>query len=131
VGYEQAPIGDVDISRASLLLAIGRGVGEVENIPRFEMLAEKMGATLVASRPLVDAGWMPSSRLVGQSGSTVRPRIYLALGISGAVQHIYGMKSSETIIAVNSDPQAVIFSVAHYGAVADLFDVASELEKLL
>jgi electron transfer flavoprotein alpha subunit len=82
------------------------------------------------SRPLVDAGWMPGSRQVGQSGKTVKPKVYLAFGISGAVQHLAGMKTASTIIAVNTDPEASIFSVAHYGAVVDLFDVADELEKL-
>jgi electron transfer flavoprotein alpha subunit len=96
----------------------------------FRELAEKMGATLSVSRPLVDAGWMPASRQVGQSGKTVKPTVYLAFGISGAVQHLAGMKASGTIIAVNTDPEAAIFNVAHYGAQADLFDVAEELEKL-
>ena len=83
------------------------------------------------SRPLVDAGWMPSARQVGQSGKTVKPRVYLALGISGAVQHLAGMRTAETIIAVNTDPEAPIFGVAHYGAVADLFEVADALEQAL
>jgi electron transfer flavoprotein alpha subunit len=122
--------GDVDITTADFLLSIGRGIGDKENVPQFEELAGKMGATLSVSRPLVDQGWMPSSRQVGQSGKTVKPKIYLALGISGAVQHLAGMKTSGTIIAVNSDPEAAIFSVAHYGAVADLFEVAEELDKL-
>ena len=122
--------GDVDITTADFLLSIGRGVGDKENLPQFEELAEKMGATLSVSRPLVDQGWMPNSRQVGQSGKTVKPKVYLALGISGAVQHLAGMKTSGTIIAVNSDPEAAIFNVAHYGAVADLFEVAEELDKL-
>jgi electron transfer flavoprotein alpha subunit len=122
--------GDVDITTADFLLSIGRGVGDKENLPQFEQLAEKMGATLSVSRPLVDQGWMPNARQVGQSGKTVKPKVYLALGISGAVQHLAGMKTSGTIIAVNSDPEAAIFNVAHYGAVADLFEVAEELEKL-
>jgi electron transfer flavoprotein alpha subunit len=122
--------GDVDITTADFLLSIGRGVGEKDNVPQFEELADKMGATLSVSRPLVDQGWMPNSRQVGQSGKTVKPKVYLALGISGAVQHLAGMKTSGTIIAVNSDPEAAIFNVAHYGAVADLFEVAEELEKL-
>jgi electron transfer flavoprotein alpha subunit len=122
--------GDVDITTADFLLSIGRGIGDKENVSQFEELAGKMGATLSVSRPLVDQGWMPSSRQVGQSGKTVKPKVYLALGISGAVQHLAGMKTSGTIIAVNSDPEAAIFNVAHYGAVADLFEVAGELEKL-
>ena len=127
---EVAASGDVDISAADFLLSVGRGVGEKENIGQFEGLAEKMGATLSVSRPLVDQGWMPNSRQVGQSGKTVKPKVYLALGISGAVQHLAGMKTSGTIIAVNTDPEAAIFNVAHYGAVADLFEIAEELDKL-
>jgi electron transfer flavoprotein alpha subunit len=122
--------GDVDITTSDFLLSIGRGVGDKENLPQFKELAEKMGAVLSVSRPLVDQGWMPNARQVGQSGKTVKPKVYLALGISGAVQHLAGMKTSGTIIAVNSDPEAAIFNVAHYGAVADLFEVAEELEKL-
>jgi electron transfer flavoprotein alpha subunit len=121
---------DVDITQADFLLSIGRGIGDKENVEMFSELAEKMGATLSVSRPLVDAGWMPASRQVGQSGKTVKPTVYLAFGISGAVQHLAGMKSSGTIIAVNTDPEAAIFNVAQYGAKADLFDVAEELEKL-
>jgi electron transfer flavoprotein alpha subunit len=128
--FVEVATGDVDITTADFLLSIGRGVGDKENVPQFEELADKMGATLSVSRPLVDQGWMPNSRQVGQSGKTVKPKVYLALGISGAVQHLAGMKTSGTIIAVNSDPEAAIFNVAHYGAVADLFDVAEELEKL-
>jgi electron transfer flavoprotein alpha subunit len=127
---EVAAGGDVDITAADFLLSVGRGVGEKENLGQFEGLAEKMGATLSVSRPLVDQGWMPNSRQVGQSGKTVKPKVYLALGISGAVQHLAGMKTSGTIIAVNTDPEAAIFNVAHYGAVADLFEIAEELEKL-
>jgi electron transfer flavoprotein alpha subunit len=127
----EAAKGDVDITTAEFLLSIGRGIGEQENIAMFEELAEKIGATLAVSRPIVDAGWMPNARQVGQSGKTVKPKVYLAFGISGAVQHLAGMKTSETIIAVNTDPEAAIFDVAHYGAVADLFDVAEELTKLV
>jgi electron transfer flavoprotein alpha subunit len=128
--FVEVAAGRVDITTADFLLSIGRGVGERDNIPTFERLAEKMGAVLSVSRPLVDAGWMPSERQVGQSGKTVKPKVYLALGISGAVQHLAGMKGSGTIVAVNTDPEAAIFGVADYGAVIDLFDVAEELEKL-
>ena len=128
--FEEVAAGDVDITTADFLLSIGRGIGDKENLPRFEELADKMGATLSVSRPIVDAGWITNARQVGQSGKTVKPKVYLALGISGAVQHLAGMKTSGTIIAVNSDPEAAIFNVAHYGAVADLFEVTEELEKL-
>ena len=128
--WVEVQAGDVDITTADFLLSVGRGIGDKENLEQFQELAETMGATLSSSRPLVDAGWMPGARQVGQSGKTVKPKVYLALGISGAVQHLAGMKTSGTIIAVNTDPEAAIFSVAHYGAVADLFEVAEELEKL-
>ena len=128
--FQEVAAADVDITTADFLLSVGRGIGDKENLTQFEELAGKMGATLSVSRPIVDAGWMPNSRQVGQSGKTVQPKVYLALGISGAVQHLAGMKTSGTIIAVNSDPEAAIFNVAHYGAVADLFEVAEELEKL-
>jgi electron transfer flavoprotein alpha subunit len=130
-GYRDAPAGDVDITKADFLLSIGRGVAERDNIPRFEELARRLGATLSVSRPIVDAGWMPSARQVGQSGKTVKPKLYLALGISGAVQHLAGMRTAETIIAVNTDPEAPIFGVAHYGAVVDMFELADELETQL
>jgi electron transfer flavoprotein alpha subunit len=130
VDFQEAAAADVDITTADFLLSVGRGIGDKENLSQFEELADKMGATLSVSRPIVDAGWMPNARQVGQSGKTVTPKVYLALGISGAVQHLAGMKTSGTIIAVNTDPEAAIFGVAHYGAVADLFDVAEELEKL-
>ena len=128
--WVEVQAGDVDITTADFLLSVGRGIGDKENLEQFEELAASMGATLSSSRPLVDAGWIPNARQVGQSGKTVKPKVYLALGISGAVQHLAGMKTSGTIIAVNTDPEAAIFNVAHYGAVADLFEVAEELEKL-
>jgi len=131
VQFREVAVGDVDITKSEFLLSIGRGVEDKDNIPRFEKLAERMGATLSVSRPLVDAGWMSNARQVGQSGKTVKPRVYLALGISGAVQHLAGMRGADTIIAVNTDPEAPIFGVAHYGAVADLFEVADELEQAL
>jgi electron transfer flavoprotein alpha subunit len=128
VDFREVPAGDVDITKADFLLSIGRGVADRDNIPRFEELAERLGATLSVSRPIVDAGWMPSARQVGQSGKTVKPRLYLAFGISGAVQHLAGMRTAETIIAVNTDPEAPIFGVAHYGAVVDMFELADALE---
>ena len=130
-GFIQPPSSGVDITAADFILAIGRGIGDRENIAGLEALAEKLGATLACSRPLVDSGWLSSDRQVGQSGRTVKPKVYLAMGISGAVQHLAGMKASGAIIAVNSDPEAAIFNVAHYGAVADLMEVAEELDGLL
>jgi electron transfer flavoprotein alpha subunit len=129
VELREAPGGDVDITKADFLLSIGRGVGDAERIPELERLAERMGATLSVSGPLVEAGWASRARKVGQSGKTVAPRVYLALGISGAAQHVAGMSRARTIIAVNSDRNARIFDLAHYGAVADLFEVAAELER--
>lgn len=131
VDFRDTAAGDVDIEKADFLLSIGRGVEEAENIPRFAELAERFGAILSSSRPLVDAGWLPGARQVGQSGRTVAPKVYLAMGISGAIQHLAGMSAARTIVAVNSDPAAPIFSVAHYGAVADMFDVADALEQQL
>jgi electron transfer flavoprotein alpha subunit len=129
LGFRDVETGDVDITKAEFLLSIGRGIEDKDALPQFEQLADRMGATLSVSRPLVDAGWVPNARQVGQSGKTVKPKVYLALGISGAVQHLAGMQTAETIIAVNTDPEAPIFSVAHYGVVADLFDVADELAE--
>ncbi len=123
------PAGDVDITKADFLLSIGRGVDDEGQVSDLEQLAATMGATLSASRPLVDAGWISAARQVGQSGKTVTPKVYLALGISGAVQHLAGMSKAQTIIAVNCDPEAPIFGVAQYGAVADMFEVAAELER--
>jgi electron transfer flavoprotein alpha subunit len=131
IELREAPAGDVDITEADFLLAIGRGASTAEHVARLERLAESLGATLAVSGPLVEAGLAARTRKVGQSGKTVTPRVYLALGISGAAQHLGGMSRSRTIIAVNSDPGARIFDVAHYGAVADLFEVADELERQL
>jgi electron transfer flavoprotein alpha subunit len=121
---------DVDLSGATAVMAIGRGIGDRENVGRLSQLAARLGMTLAASRPLIDAGFLPQSRLVGQSGATVKPKLYLALGISGASQHAAGMKASETILAVNTDPRAPIFAIAHYAGVVDLFQVVDELERL-
>ena len=126
-GFVEVPAGDVDITGADFLLSIGRGVEDETGVERMADLAQKMGATLSASRPLIDAGWLPAAHQVGQSGRTVRPKVYLAMGISGAVQHQMGMRNAETIIAVNTDPNAPIFGIAHYGAVADLSDVSEAL----
>ncbi len=131
LGYEDAPATAVDLSRAPFVLTIGRGIGERDNVALFEELAAKAGAVLCSSRPLVDAGWMPRDRQVGQSGATVKPAVYLAFGVSGANEHLAGMKASGTIVAVNTDPRARIFGAAHFGAVADACAVAEELLKAL
>ncbi len=130
IELREAPSGELDIAKADFLLALGRGIGSAESLPRLERLAEAIGATISVSGPLVEAGWASRTRKVGQSGKTVAPRVYLALGISGAAQHLAGMSRSRTIVAVNSDPGARIFDFAHYGAVADLFEIADELERL-
>jgi electron transfer flavoprotein alpha subunit len=121
---------DVDITSAEVLLSIGRGVDDRDEVARLEALAERMGATLSVSRPLVDAGWVSSSRQVGQSGRTVAPRVYVALGISGAIQHLAGMRDSGTVIAVNNDANAAMIGVADHYAVMDLRDVVEELEQI-
>jgi electron transfer flavoprotein alpha subunit len=122
---------DVDITAQDKLVSIGRGIGGKENIELAEELAEALGATVSASRPVVDAGWLPRTRQVGKSGQKVKPKLYLMLGISGAPEHLEGMSAAELIIAVNTDKNAPIFNVAHYGTTADLFDVAEEMLELL
>jgi electron transfer flavoprotein alpha subunit len=126
-GFEEVGGGDVDIADADVLVSVGRGIEEEENLELVEELADALGATLSASRPIVDNGWLPKNRQVGQSGKVVTPDVYIAVGISGAVQHVAGMKGSDTIIAVNTDPNAPIFDIADYGIVGDLFDVVPEL----
>ena len=126
-GFEKVGDGDVDIADADVLVSVGRGIGEEENLELIENLADALGATLSASRPIVDNGWLPKNRQVGQSGKVVTPDVYIAVGISGAVQHVAGMKGSDTIVAINSDPNAPIFDIADYGIVGDLFDVVPAL----
>jgi len=126
-GFEEVGAGDVDISEAEFVVSVGRGIEEEENLELVEDLVDALDATLAASRPIVDSGWLPKNRQVGQSGKVVTPKVYLALGISGAVQHVAGMKGAETIIAVNTDPDAPIFDIADYGVVDDLFEVVPEL----
>jgi len=126
-GFEEVGAGDVDISEAEFIVSVGRGIEEEENLQLVEELADALDATLAASRPIVDNGWLPKNRQVGQSGKVVTPEVYLALGISGAVQHVAGMKGADTIIAVNTDPDAPIFDIADYGVVGDLFEVVPEL----
>jgi electron transfer flavoprotein alpha subunit len=123
IEYLAAGTEDVNIQDADILVSVGRGIGKPENIPLAEALAQAVGGTLSCSRPVADNEWLPKSRQVGTSGKTVRPKLYIALGISGAFQHQAGMKNAETIIAVNTDPAAPIFSVAHYGIVGDILEV--------
>jgi len=130
-GFQEVGAGDVDIADADVIVAVGRGIGEEENLAIVEDLAEALGATLAASRPIVDNGWLPEDRQVGQSGTVVSPDIYLAVGISGAVQHVAGMKGADTIVAINDDPSAPIFEVADYGIVDDLFEVVPALTEQL
>ena len=123
----------VDLGQAERIVAVGRGIKSQENIPLAEKLAKAMGAEVAASRPICDNGWLPMERQIGSSGQTVAPKLYVALGISGAIQHLVGMKGSRTIVAINKDAEAPIFEVADYGIVGDLFEIApaivAELEK--
>lgn len=117
----------VDLSAAPIIVSVGRGIRDEENIPIVQELADVLGAELAASRPICDNGWLPMERQVGSSGQTVAPKLYLAVGISGAIQHLVGMKGSKTIVAINKDPEAPIFEVADYGIVGDLFQVVPAL----
>jgi electron transfer flavoprotein alpha subunit len=126
-GFEEVGAGDVDIAEADFLISIGRGIEEEENIPLIEALVEATDATLSSSRPIVDNGWLPKNRQVGQSGKVVTPDVYIAIGISGAVQHVAGMKGADTIVAINTDPNAPIYDIADFGIEQDLFEVVPQL----
>ena len=117
----------VDLTAAEIIVSVGRGIKEKENIPIVEELAKVLGAELAASRPICDSGWLPMERQVGSSGQTVSPKVYMAVGISGAIQHLVGMKGAKTIVAINKDANAPIFEVADYGIVGDLFEVVPAL----
>ena len=117
----------VDLTAAEIIVSVGRGIREQSNLPVVEDLAQAFGAELAASRPICDAGWLPMERQVGSSGQTVAPKLYVAVGISGAIQHLVGMKGAKTIVAINKDSNAPIFEVADYGIVGDLFEVAPAL----
>lgn len=129
IEYLEAIVGDVDITQADVLVSVGRGIKEPKNLEMIQELAEVLGATISASRAAVDAGWLPHERQVGTSGKTVKPKVYLAIGISGAFEHVAGMKGAKAIIAINKDPNAPIFSVASYGIVDDLFKVVPKLTE--
>lgn len=124
----------VDLSKADVIVAVGRGIKSKDNIALAEKLAEALGGDLAASRPICDAEWLPIDRQIGSSGQTVAPKLYVALGISGAIQHLVGMKNSGIIVAINKDPEAPIFDIADYGIVGDLFEVVpvltEEIKKL-
>jgi electron transfer flavoprotein alpha subunit len=117
----------VDLSNADLIVSVGRGIKEKDNLPVIEELAQALGAEIAASRPICDNGWLPMERQVGSSGQTVSPKVYFAIGISGAIQHLVGMKGAKTIVAINKDENAPIFEVADYGIVGDLFEVVPAL----
>ena len=128
LGYVEAAVGDVDITQADILVSVGRGIKGPENLPVVKEFVAAIGGTLSCSRPVVDKKWLPKSCQVGTSGKTVKPKVYIAVGISGAFQHIAGMKGAGTVIAINKDPKAPIFGVAHYGIVGDLFKIIPALK---
>jgi electron transfer flavoprotein alpha subunit len=123
--------GDVDITQHDVLVSVGRGIQNEDNLPVVQALADKLGGALSSSRPIVDSKWLPKTRQVGKSGLKVKPKVYIAVGISGAPEHIEGMKGAECIIAINTDPNAPIFDYAHYGVTEDLFDVVPALTEKL
>jgi electron transfer flavoprotein alpha subunit len=129
--YVEEEKGEIDITKAEFLLSVGRGIGNKDEIPDFEELAGLLKAVLSGSRPVIDKTWLPKARQVGTSGKTVKPKVYLAMGISGAFQHIAGMKDSDCIIAVNKDPEAPIFQYAHFGVIADAMKVRDKLKDVV
>lgn len=131
VQFIEPATGDVDIAQEKILVAIGRGIQTEDNIELAEELAALLGGTVCASRPVIDQGWLPTSRLVGKSGKSVKPDLYLSLGISGATEHLEGIMGSKTIVAINSDPDAPIFDIAKYGIEVDLFDFIDPLLEQL
>ena len=131
LGREEAPSGEIDFGSASTIVAGGRGLKSPENVTLIEELARALGGTVGASRPVVDAGWLPREHQIGSSGQTVSPKLYFAIGISGAIQHLVGMQSSQCIVAINKDADAPIFKVAQYGIVGDLFEIVPEITKII
>ncbi len=129
--YERPQVQDIDIGQADIVVSAGRGIQKKENLALVEQFAKLLGGVVGASRPLTDLDWLPKTRQVGQSGKTVRPKLYIACGISGAMQHVAGMKDAGTIIAINTDPTAPIFEVAHYGFTANVLDLLPAVMKEL
>ena len=129
LGYEEVGGDQVDLTKADVIVAVGRGVGGADKMGPIEALAKALGAEIAASRPVIDNGWLPRDRQIGSSGQTVAPKLYIAAGISGAIQHLVGMKGSGTIVAINKDPGAPIFTVAHYGLVGDLHEILPVLTE--
>jgi electron transfer flavoprotein alpha subunit len=123
LGYEEVGGDQIDLTKADVIVAVGRGVGGADKMGVIHDLAKALGAEIAASRPVIDNGWLPRDRQIGSSGQTVAPKLYLAAGISGAIQHLVGMKGSSVIVVINKDPGAPIFNVAHYGIVGDLHEV--------
>ena len=121
----------IDLTAAPIIVSVGRGIREADNLPLVQALADALGAELAASRPICDAGWVPLERQVGSSGQTVAPKLYVAVGISGAIQHLVGMKGSKAVIAINKDENAPIFEVADYGVAGDLFEIVPALTKAI
>jgi len=128
IEYIEAATGSVDITQADVLVSVGQGIGDIKNIPMMETFAKVLGASLACSRPVVDRKWLPQERQVGSSGKTVKPKIYFAVGISGAFQHLTAVKA-DIIIAINKDPRAPIFSVADYGITGNLFQIIPKLQE--
>ncbi|MBW6463846.1 MAG: electron transfer flavoprotein subunit alpha/FixB family protein [Firmicutes bacterium] len=131
VEYIEAEVGDVDITQSDILVAVGRGLKEDKNLPLIEELAKAIKADIAGSRAATDAGWIPHDRQVGTSGKSVKPKLYIAMGISGAFQHVAGMKGAKTVVAINKDPEAPIFTVADYAIVDDMFKVVPKLTEKL
>jgi len=129
IEYIEAPIGGEDITQAEIIVSVGQGIGGPEHIPMIEEMAKSLGGVVACSRPVVDRNWLPKERQVGISGKTVKPKVYIAIGISGAFQHVTAMQGSETIIAINKDPRAPIFGVADYGIVDDFQNVIPILKE--
>ena len=127
----QEESGGVDLTSAEIIVSVGRGIGKEENISMAEDLAKIIGGELASSRPVVDSGWLSATHQIGSSGQSVSPKMYLALGISGAIQHVVGMKGSKNIVAINKDPEAPIFEIADYGVVADVLEILPKLTEAL